>query len=210
TQLRAILQASSFGQVRLLFPMISGVAEVRACKALLQEASNELRAEGLPFDPNVPIGVMIEVPSAALIADLLAREVDFFSVGTNDLIQYYLAVDRGNEHVAYLYEPMHPAILRALQAICREARAAGIPVGMCGEMASDPLYTLVLLGLGFDELSMNPPNIPRVKEILRQVRKTEGTELLAALLQLSTGSECNRFLENEMSRRFPEIFNAVL
>jgi phosphotransferase system enzyme I (PtsI) len=149
---------------------------------------------------------MIEIPSAALIADLLAREVDFFSVGTNDLIQYFLAVDRGNEHVAYLYEPLHPAILRALRLICQAARAASIPVGMCGEMASDPFYTLVLLGLGFDELSMNPPSIPRVKEVLRQVRRSEGEELLEQLLTLPTASEINRCLEDEMTRRFPVLF----
>lgn len=210
TQLRAILRASAFGPVRLMFPMISGVAEIVSCKELLAEVKTELRAEGVAFDPDLPIGIMIEVPSAALIADLLAREVDFFSVGTNDLIQYCLAVDRGNEHVAYLYDPLHPAILRALQAICRAAKEAGISVAMCGEMASDPLYTLVLLGLGFDELSMNPPNIPRVKEILRQVRSDEGVQLLSALLRLSTGSACNQLLDTEMSRRFPGLFNPVL
>jgi phosphoenolpyruvate-protein phosphotransferase (PTS system enzyme I) len=209
TQLRAILQASAFGPVRLMFPMISGVSEIRSCKELLEEARSELTSERIAFDPKMPIGIMIEVPSAALIADLLAREVDFFSVGTNDLIQYCLAVDRGNEHVAYLYDPLHPAILRALQTICQAARNAGIPVGMCGEMASDPLYALVLLGLGFDELSMNPPSIPRVKEILRKVRKDEGEQLLAALLELSTGAECNQYLDNEMSRRFPGLFKTV-
>ncbi|OHB28332.1 MAG: phosphoenolpyruvate--protein phosphotransferase [Desulfuromonadaceae bacterium GWC2_58_13] len=210
TQLRAILRASAFGQVRLMFPMISGVAEIRACKDLLAEARAELVAEGIDFDPHMPIGIMIEIPSAALIADLLAREVDFFSVGTNDLIQYCLAVDRSNEHVAYLYEPLHPAILRALQAICRAARQAGISVGMCGEMAADPLYTLILLGLGFDELSMNPPSIPRVKEILRLVRREEGELLLTELLSLATASEINRRLDAEMNRRFPEVFKPFL
>ena len=210
TQLRAILRASAFGRVRLMFPMISGVAEIRACKDLLAEARAELVAEGIDFDPHMPIGIMIEIPSAALIADLLAREVDFFSVGTNDLIQYCLAVDRSNEHVAYLYEPLHPAILRALQAICRAARQAGISVGMCGEMAADPLYTLILLGLGFDELSMNPPSIPRVKEILRLVRREEGELLLTELLSLATASEINRRLDAEMNRRFPEVFKPFL
>lgn len=206
TQLRAIFRASAFGQTRLMLPMISGVAELRACRELCDEVRAELAAEGVAHDSHLPIGIMIEIPSAALIADLLAREADFFSVGTNDLIQYFLAVDRGNEHVAYLYEPLHPAILRALRLICRAARAASIPVGMCGEMAADPLYTLVLLGLGFDELSMNPPSIPRVKEVLRQVCRSEGEELLEQLLALSTASEINRCLEDEMTRRFPEQF----
>lgn len=206
TQLRAIFRASAFGQARLMLPMISGIAELRACRELCDEVKAELTGEGVAYDPRLPIGIMIEIPSAALIADLLAREVDFFSVGTNDLIQYFLAVDRGNEHVAYLYEPLHPAILRALRLICQAARTASIPVGMCGEMASDPLYTLVLLGLGFDELSMNPPSIPRVKEVLRQVRRSEGEELLEQLLTFPTASEINRCLEAEMTRRFPELF----
>ncbi len=210
SQLRAILRTSAFGRVRLMFPMISGVAEIRACKDLLAEARAELAAEGIAVDPDMPIGIMIEIPSAALIADLLAREVDFFSVGTNDLIQYCLAVDRGNEHVAYLYEPLHPAILRALQTICRAARQAQISVGMCGEMASDPLYTLILLGLGFDELSMNPPSIPRVKEVLRLVRRDEGERLIAELLSMATTAEINRHLDAEMNRRFPGLFKPLL
>lgn len=209
-QLRAILRASAFGQVRVMFPMISGVAEIRACKACLEEARAELVAENTPFDPDLLIGIMIETPSAAMIAGLLAREVDFFSVGTNDLIQYCLAVDRGNEHVAYLYEPLHPAILRALRMICTAGQAAGIEVGMCGEMAGEPLYALVLLGLGFNELSMNAPGIPRVKRILRQIRRDEGERLLAELLELPTAREVTQRLEEEMSRRFPDLFGAPL
>ncbi|HXV21925.1 MAG TPA: phosphoenolpyruvate--protein phosphotransferase [Desulfuromonadales bacterium] len=209
-QLRAILRASAFGRVRVMFPMISGVAEIRACKACLEEARAELVAENIPFDPDLPVGIMIETPSAAMIAELLAREVDFFSVGTNDLIQYCLAVDRGNEHVAYLYEPLHPAVLRALRMICAAGKAAGIEVGMCGEMAGEPLYALVLLGLGFNELSMNAPGIPRVKRILRQIRRDEGERLLAELLELPTAREVTQRLEEEMSRRFPELFGAPL
>ncbi len=206
TQLRAIFRASAFGRARLMLPMVSGVAELRACRELCTEVQAELAAEGVAHDAALPVGIMVEVPSAALIADLLAREADFFSVGTNDLIQYFLAVDRGNEHVAYLYEPLHPAILRALKLICQAARQASIPVGMCGEMAADPLYTLILLGLGFDELSMNPPSIPRVKEVVRRIRRSEGKELLERLLSLTTASEINRCLETEMTRRFPELF----
>lgn len=205
-QLRAILRASAHGRVRLMFPMISGVAEIRACKVLLEEAKAELVAEEIPFNAAIPVGIMIETPSAALIAGLLSREVDFFSVGTNDLIQYCLAVDRGNEHVAYLYEPLHPAILRALKMICDAGREAGIEVGMCGEMAADPLYSLVLLGLGFDELSMNAPGIPRVKRILRQLRRSEGVAILDEIFGFATAREVAEYLEIEMARRFPDYF----
>jgi phosphotransferase system enzyme I (PtsI) len=209
-QLRAILRASAHGRVRLMFPMISGVAEIRACKVLLEEAKAELVAEEIPFNAAIPVGIMIETPSAALIAGLLAREVDFFSVGTNDLIQYCLAVDRGNEHVAYLYEPLHPAILRALKMICDAGREAGIEVGMCGEMAADPLYSLVLLGLGFDELSMNAPGIPRVKRILRQLRRSEGVAILDEIFGFATAREVAEYLEIEMARRFPDYFAGPL
>ncbi len=205
-QLRAILRASAFGTAKIMFPMISGVAELRACRACLEEARAELTREGIAFDPDLPVGIMIETPSAALVADMLARESDFFSIGTNDLIQYCLAVDRGNEHVAYLYEPTHPGVLRALQMICQAARREGIAVSMCGEMAGDPLYLLVLLGLGIDELSMNAPGIPRVKRILRQVTRDEGVHLLEQLSGLPTAQDITRFLEEEMGRRFPEIF----
>ena len=207
-QLRAILRASAFGRARIMFPMVSGVSEIRSCKECLEGARAELSAQDIPFDPKLPVGIMIETPSAALIADLLAREVDFFSVGTNDLIQYCLAVDRGNEHVAYLYEPLHPAILKALGMICASAKKAGIEVGMCGEMASEPIYTLVLLGLGFEELSMNAPGIPRVKRVLRQVSRREGELLLEELKQLTPAQEVAHRLEEEMGRRFPEIFGA--
>jgi phosphotransferase system enzyme I (PtsI) len=206
SQLRAILRASAFGPMRIMFPLISGVAELRACKACLEEAKAELITQNIPFDPVLQIGIMIETPSAAIIAELLAREVDYFSVGTNDLIQYCLAVDRGNEHVAYLYEHPHPAVLRVLRMICNAAKNAGIPVGMCGEMAADPLYSLVLLGLGFDELSMDAHCIPRVKRIIRQVRREDGERLLGDLLKLATTQEVTQRLEEEMNRRFPEIF----
>lgn len=208
SQMRAVLRASVFGNVRLMLPMVSGVAEVRLCKQYLEEVRGELSSEGIPFDGQMKVGIMIETPSAALIADLLAREVDFFSVGTNDLIQYCLAVDRGNEHVAYLYEPLHPAILRALQAVCLAGEAEGIEVGMCGEMAGEPLYALVLLGLGFRELSMSAHAVPRVKRIVRQVRREDGERLLAQMLRLDTAREIAARLEEEMGRRFPALFGA--
>jgi phosphotransferase system enzyme I (PtsI) len=208
TQLRAILRASRHGSLRILFPMITGVAEIVNCKKLVARVKQELRDDGHAFDAAVKLGIMIETPSAALIAELLAREVDFFSVGTNDLIQYCLAVDRGNEHVAYLYEPLHPAVLRALHMTCEAARKAGIEIGICGEMASEPLYTPVLLALGFDELSMNAPSISRVKRIIRQIRRDESILLLGELLQLGTAPEVARRLELEMKNRFPELFGS--
>jgi phosphotransferase system enzyme I (PtsI) len=206
TQLRAILRASAHGAVQIMFPMITGVAEVRECRHCVEAARLELAAEGVPMAAHVPLGVMIETPSAALIADLLAVEVDFFSIGTNDLIQYCLAVDRGNEHVAYLYEPLHPAVLRALKAVCDAAQKRGIPVSMCGEMAGDPIYTPILLGLGLRELSMSPHGIPRVKQILRQLTLADGERCLATMLTMPTATEVARWLENEMARLFPKQF----
>lgn len=205
-QLRAILRASSCGRVRILFPMISGVAEIRACKKILHDIQNQLDAEGISYDPDLAIGIMIETPSAVTIASLLAQEVDFFSVGTNDLIQYFLAVDRGNEHVAYLYDPLHPAIIRALKMTCDAANAAGIEVCICGEMAGEPLYALALIGLGFHELSMNPACVPRVKRVLRQVSKQDGESLVKQLLLLSTSNEVSTIIEKEMRSRLPAIF----
>jgi phosphotransferase system enzyme I (PtsI) len=205
-QLRAILRASVFGPIRIMFPMISGVAEVRACRKSLERARQELLSEGIDCGENVDIGIMIETPAAVLIADLLAKEVDFFSVGTNDLIQYCLAIDRGNEHVAYLYEPMHPAVLQALLRVCRAAEKAGIPIGICGEMAGEDMYSLVLIALGFRELSMNATNISRVKRIIRQVDLTEVEQILDRLLSLSTADEVSSSIEQEMRERYPQIF----
>ena len=205
-QLRAILRASSCGRVKIMFPMISGVAEIRACKEIIRDVQLELDTEGIAYDPDIPIGVMIETPSAVIIAPLLAQEVDFFSIGTNDLIQYFLAVDRGNEHVAYLYDPLHPAILRALKTTCDAANAAGIDVSICGEVAGEPLYTLILVGLGFHELSMNPACVPRVKRVLRQVSRADGEKLIEKLLLLSTSKEVSSAVEQEMRNRLPEIF----
>ena len=205
-QLRAILRAAVHGPVRIMFPMITGVAEIRHCKAGLAAARAELLAEGVPCADSLPVGIMVETPSAAFIAPLLAAEVDFFSIGTNDLIQYCLAVDRGNEHVAYLYEPLHPAVLRALQMICQGAKAAGIEVGMCGEMAGEPLYTALLIGLGFHELSLNAISIPQIKQIIRETRQQDGAALVDALLGLATASEVSARLEAYMAEHFPSLF----
>ena len=209
TQLRAILRASAFGSVRIMFPMISGLSEVRDCKHFLERERQDLVAAGIACAEHVEVGVMIETPAAVLIADRIAREVDFFSVGTNDLIQYCLAIDRGNEHVAYLYEPMHPAVLQALLRVCQAAHAAGIEVGMCGEMAGEDLYSLVLIALGFNELSMNAMSISRVKRIIREVELAEVQQILDNLLHLSTAKEVVDALEQEMHRRYPDLFSVA-
>jgi phosphotransferase system enzyme I (PtsI) len=165
-QIRAILRASATGNVRLLLPMISSLSELRRAHTLVEEVRRELRASGARFDERMPVGVMIEVPSAALTADAIARECDFFSIGTNDLTQYTLAVDRTNEHVAHLYDPLHPAVLALIDRSTRAASSAGIPVSLCGEMVSDPLAVPLLVGLGISELSGAPSALPVVKEIL--------------------------------------------
>jgi phosphotransferase system enzyme I (PtsI) len=206
TQLRAILRASASGPVRIMFPMISGIAEVRECKQFLARERQALRDEGVTTGDQVEIGIMIETPSAILIADQLAREVDFFSVGTNDLIQYCLAIDRGNEHVAYLYEPTHPAVLQALQLICRAAEKAGIDIAICGEMAGEDIYTLVLIALGFRELSMNAANISRVKRVLREIDLDDGRRVLEELMTYSTAAEVYDALERVMAKRYPKVF----
>ncbi len=206
TQLRAILRASAFGTLRIMYPMISGVAELRAANAILEDVKTELRRREISFDPEIQVGAMIEIPSAAVTADLLAREVDFFSVGTNDLIQYSLAIDRINEQVAYLYEPLHPAVLRMLRGVVSAAHNEGIWISMCGEMASDPLHGLLLLGLGFDELSMTPGSIPLMKRIIRSVTYGQAAEVARRLFSCVTAHEVERLLLQEMQARFPEYF----
>ena len=205
-QLRAILRASLSGRLKILFPMISDVDEVLQAKAILREVEAELRSEGIRFDPKIPIGIMIEIPSAVAMADLLAREADFFSIGTNDLIQYTLAIDRVNEHVAHMYQPLHPAILRLIHQTIEAGHRAGIPVAMCGEMASEPLYIPILLGLGLDELSMNPVTIPRVKQIIRLISYEESRRLVKEVLTLTTTGQVNRYVRHEMAMRFPDLF----
>jgi phosphotransferase system enzyme I (PtsI) len=176
-QLRAILRASAHGNVKMMFPMISGADELERAKAVLDEARAELRARGVPFDERMRVGTMIEIPSAAMISDVLARKCDFFSVGTNDLIQYLLAVDRGNTRTAHLYEPTHPAVLRTLEMIFGEAHKAGIPVSVCGEMAGDPVMVPLLLGLGADELSMAPACLPTVKYLVQNMKASDAEKL---------------------------------
>jgi phosphoenolpyruvate-protein phosphotransferase (PTS system enzyme I) len=188
TQLRAILRASAHGRVLLMYPMISGRDEMRRANAVLDECKAELRAERLAFDEKLAVGSMIEIPSAAMTADLLARECDFFSVGTNDLIQYLLAIDRVNDRIAHLYEPTHPSVLRTLRHIVVEAHRAGIKVSVCGEMAGDPIYTALLFGLGIDELSMTPPLLPAAKFILRNMKLTDAKKLAQMALAMDSAS----------------------
>jgi phosphotransferase system enzyme I (PtsI) len=205
-QLRAILRASAFGKLKLLIPMISGIQEIRQVKTVLQEVKRGLSRSNVAFDPEIRLGVMIEVPSASITADILAREVDFFSIGTNDLIQYALAIDRVNEHVSYLYEPLHPAILRIIRNIVQTAHQAKIPVAICGEMAAEPLYGLVLLGMGLDEFSMNPASIPRMKRILRLSRFEDAAGLVERVFRFQTASEIERYVRSWMAERFPRDF----
>jgi phosphotransferase system enzyme I (PtsI) len=207
-QLRAILRASVQGKLRIMFPMISGIEEIRAAKRIFTDVKNELLARGTELGTEIEIGIMIEVPSAVIIAEELAKEVDFFSIGTNDLIQYVLAIDRINERVTYLYEPLHPAVLRLIKQVVDIGHRAGIRVAMCGEMAGEPAYTMILLGLGLDELSMNPLAIPRVKKIIRGATLKESKTLLNKVMTFSSTTEIRAFVEAAMRKRFPEEFLA--
>jgi phosphotransferase system enzyme I (PtsI) len=203
-QLRAILRASAYGKVKILFPMISGATEIREVKKILNEVRLNLSAEGIPFDPKMEIGIMIEVPSAVTIADILAKEVDYFSIGTNDLIQYSLAIDRVNESVTHLYEPLHPAILRLVKTVVKAAHQAGIRVAMCGEMAGEPLYVPILVGLELDDLSMNVLSIFRVKKILRAYTFRDCKDLVEKSLHLSTPEEIEELVRASLRKKFPE------
>jgi len=203
TQLRALYRAGAVGPMQILFPLISGVAELRAAKRLCAQVSEELEREGIAHAAKVPVGVMIETPSAAMIADLLAAECDFLSIGTNDLIQYSLAADREDEHVGYLYHPLHPAILRALRQIVVASERSGCPVAMCGDMAGDALLTWVLVGLGLRQLSMAPRQIPVVKSIVRATRLADAERLLARALTMATETEIEELVYTDMRKRFP-------
>tara|TARA_B100000614_G_C14536455_1_gene488609 strand:+ start:261 stop:2003 length:1743 start_codon:yes stop_codon:yes gene_type:complete len=202
TQLRAMLRASVHGRMRIMFPMISGVPELNQALEILDGVREDLRARGEPFDEQIPVGIMIEVPSAALISDTLARKVDFFSIGTNDLIQYTIAVDRGNERTAYLYQPFHPGVLRLIKMVIDNAHSEGLSVAMCGEMAGDPLASEVLLGLGLDEFSMSAAGIPEVKRIIRSVSLAEAEELAGNVMEMRSAAEIDQAVRDHMKQRF--------
>jgi phosphotransferase system enzyme I (PtsI) len=205
-QLRAMLRASAHGNLRILFPMISSLNEWRRVREILDLAKKSLAAEGRHFSPDIQVGIMVEVPSAVVMADSLAGEVDFFSIGTNDMIQYSLAIDRGNEYVASMYEPLHPAVLRMIKQTVDAGHAHGIEVAICGEMAGDVMSVPVLLGLGLDELSMRPSALPFVKRLLRSSRTTSLTELAEKVLDCGEGREVLRYLETQLPVLYPEEF----
>jgi phosphotransferase system enzyme I (PtsI) len=201
-QLRALLRASVYGNLRVMFPLVSSISELREARSELEACRSELSRLGVPMGKRFPVGIMVETPSAAWIADRLAIEADFFSIGTNDLIQYSLAIDRQNRDVAYLYRPLHLAILRSLTNIIDAAKKAGIPVAMCGEMAGDPALTMVLLALGLEEFSMTSGQIPMVKNVLRQVTRADAVSVLQQAMTYSSAEEIERYIRAEVDKRF--------
>ncbi len=203
TQLQAMLRASAFGNLKIMLPMISSVDEVRRTKVILSDVMEELREQSVSFNPDIEVGVMVEVPSAALTVDILAREVDFFSIGTNDLIQYSLAVDRVNERVADLYQPVHPAILRLLKETIQTGKRYGIDVAMCGEMSAEVIYTILLLGMGLENFSVTPVNIPEVKKVIRSVTMRESRETAEVVLHLSDAKSAESFLRARAHKIVP-------
>ena len=200
-QLRALLRASAFGDIHIMYPMITSVEEVKAANAILEEAKNELRAEGTAFNEHIKVGIMIEVPAAAIAAPIFAKYVDFFSIGTNDLCQYTLAVDRMNENITHLYQPMHPSVLRLIKTVIDASHAEGKFTGMCGEMAGDPLLTMILLGMGLDEFSMSAPSIPMVKHIVRSVTLDECKAIADHVMTLDTAEEIQAYAQRIMTEK---------
>jgi len=192
-QLRALLRAAVHGPMRIMFPFVSGLEELHAARAAVASATATLKSRGIDV-PRVPIGVMIEVPSAALTADLLADQADFFSIGTNDLIQYSLAVDRTDDRVSRLYEPLHPAILRMLRIVARAGKRRGLRVAVCGEMAADPVILALLVGLGLREFSMAPTAVPLAKQVLREMRAADAAVVAARALRASTAAVVEQLL----------------
>jgi phosphotransferase system enzyme I (PtsI) len=205
-QLRAILRSSVHKNVRILIPMITEIEEIEEVKRLIREVKEELREKRIKFDENIPLGIMIEVPAAAAITDLLAREVDYLSIGTNDLIQYYLAVDRSNEFVSYLYKPLHPSILRLIRFIIETAHREKTEITVCGEMAADPLSAIILLGFGLRRFSMNPIFIPRVKKALRSVEHKTVRKIVQKAMTLKTAQEIEEHIIENILVKYPKTF----
>jgi phosphotransferase system enzyme I (PtsI) len=204
-QIRAILRASTHGPASILFPMISNLREVRRAKAVVHEAMAELDTAGIPFGRSLEIGIMIEVPGAAKIIDLLAKEVDFVSIGTNDLVQYTLAVDRGNQHVSDLFQPTHPAVLRLIRDVIEAGRSSGIRVAMCGEMSGEVIYAVLLLGLGLAEFSVSPAVLPQIKEIIRSVTTEHAQEVARTALSFDEPERTVAYLREWTTEVLPEI-----
>ncbi|MEO0093044.1 MAG: phosphoenolpyruvate--protein phosphotransferase [candidate division WOR-3 bacterium] len=209
TQLRAILRASAIGNVKVMFPMIATLEEIKRAKILLNEAKGELTAQKIPFNNQIEIGIMIEVPSAALKADALAQECNFFSIGSNDLTQYTLAVDRTNERVAKLYDHSHPAVLKLIKETIDAAHRHNIWIGLCGELASDPLGIVILIGFGIDELSMAPASVPLAKEIIRNLDFGKAKMMVERVQELNTPLEVTRYLQKEINEKFPKLFDKI-
>lgn len=205
TQLRALLRASAYGNVKILFPMISSMQELDELLDLLEAVKTELTMKNLPFDPQVEVGVMIEIPSAALIADRLARKVDFFSIGSNDLVQYTLAVDRTNEKVAYLYNPMHPAVIKLMAMAAKAAHRNHISIGCCGELAGDPLYTPLLVGLGIQELSMSASSVPFVRKIISNLSMSEAELFVENVLEIGDPKAALEMSQQLIARIAPDV-----
>jgi len=205
TQLRGLLRASVHGRLQIMLPFVSGLEELRESRELIEKNRKRLRADGYEVADDIPVGVMLEVPAAALAVDLLAAESDFFAIGSNDLIQYVLAVDRTNDAVAHLYEPLHPGVLRILRHIVDVARDKQIPVSMCGEMASEPLSALILLGFGIDQLSMNPSAIPLIKNVVRNLTRAKAREIVERALELGTAAEIEALALPALLAAFPDL-----
>ena len=210
-QLKGILRASSYGNVKILYPMISSATEIIQANKILEDAKNQLCKEQIPFNEKIEVGAMIETPAAAICIDHILNEVDYISIGTNDLIQYLLAVDRVNDSVAHLYQPFHPSVLRSLKNIMRSAENTDKKVSICGELGGDPMATMLLLGLGkIDALSMEPHSVPKVKKIIRTTRIQDAQKLADDVLKMSCPDEISSFITNEMRIRFPEDFDRNL
>jgi phosphotransferase system enzyme I (PtsI) len=208
TQLRAILRANLHGRLRIVLPLVSTITELREAKRIIADVKQEMAEAGVEHNAELPIGVMIEVPAAAMMADVFAGEADFLSVGTNDMIQYILAVDRANENVAHLYQPLHPAVLRIISQLVRAAEAEQVPLELCGEMAANPLHAIALIGLGIRTLSLVPGSIPLVKHAVRSIELERVRSLMKDAMRLTSSIEVEELLANELPRQAPRFFAA--
>jgi phosphotransferase system enzyme I (PtsI) len=203
THLRAMLRAAVDGNVRIMFPMVATLMELRQAKATLADVMEDLEEEGIPFRRDVPLGIMIETPAAALLAEALAREASFFSIGTNDLTQYTLAVDRGNERVAHLYSPHNPAVLKLIRQVVRAAERSNIDCSLCGEMAGSPIYTQLLLGLGLRKLSMAPKDVPNVKQLIRSTTLKTCEQIARKVLRFDADRQVLNYLRTQARKVLP-------